>query len=156
MRLLIIAALLLAAGPAEARTVIQDPVKFVMSVYAGMRGPHRADYRAPEDIYTQRLEKLFALEQKEAGGEVGRMDFDFWSNAQDYELSDVKVTGVPVEGAADREIVIAKFRNIDRSEEIHFYFEKTPSGWLLDDARSLKGEAWTLSLILKYGWDGQP
>ncbi|HSZ73559.1 MAG TPA: hypothetical protein VK779_01975 [Rhizomicrobium sp.] len=154
MRLLIIAALLLVAAPAEAHTIIQDPVKFVTSVYARMRGPHRNDYRAPEDIYTPRLDRLFALEKKEAGDEVGRMDFDFWSNAQDYELSDVKITGLPVEGAVGREIVIVKFKNTGKQEEIHFYFEKTPTGWLLDDVRSLKDETWTLSLILKYGWDG--
>jgi hypothetical protein len=96
------------------------------------------------------------LEKREAHGEVGRIDFDFWSNAQDWKLSEVKVTSVPVEGAASRRVVIAKFKNFGKPNEIHFYFTKTGRGWLLDDARALTDEPWTLSLILKYGWDGKP
>jgi hypothetical protein len=145
----------LLCAPVQAGTKIDDPVKFVSVLYAKMAAATSAS-PAPEDIYTPRLASLFALEQKEAGGEVGRIDFDFWSNAQDWQLSGVKVSAVPVEGAKDREVVIAKFRNFGKRQEIHFYFEKTPSGWLLDDARSLEGETWTLSLILKYGWDGKP
>jgi len=147
--LLSIAALL--CTPAMAGTRIDDPAKFVASIYATTvdKKPE------PEDIYTPRLAALFALDRKEAGGEVGRMDFDFWSNAQDSQLSDVKVRAVPLENA-NREVVIATFRNLGKKQEIHFYFEKTTEGWKLDDARSLAGESWTLSLILKYGWDGKP
>jgi hypothetical protein len=148
---------LLAPNVALGATTVADPVAFVTGLYAKMAAATPASpYVAPEDIYTPRLAALFALEKREAGGEVGRLDFDFWSNAQDWQLSGIKVTGVPVEGATDRQIVVAKFRNFGKPEEIRFYFEKTKSGWLLDDARSLVGESWTLSLILKYGWDGKP
>jgi hypothetical protein len=144
------------SAPATAATTIADPVKFVTGLYAKMAAATPASsYVAPEDIYTPRLAALFALDTKEAGGEVGRMDFDFWSNAQDWQLGAVKVSGVPVEGAKDREVVIARFKNFGKPQEIHFYFEKTAAGWKLDDARSLMGEQWTLSLILKYGWDGK-
>ena len=159
MRLKIFAILSFAAllcAPAQATTRIDDPVKFVSGLYAKMAAATaNKPYVAPEDIYTPHLAELFALESKDAGGEVGRLDFDFWSNAQDWELSGVKVTGQPVEGAKDREVVIASFKNFHKPQEIHFYFEKTNSGWQLDDARSLLGESWTLSLILKYGWDGK-
>jgi len=153
----LLALLCLAPSIANGATKIDDPVKFVSSVYSQMAAATvKSPYRAPEDIYTPRLAALFDLETREAGGEVGRIDFDFWSNAQDWQLSDVKVSSVPVEGAKNREIVIAKFKNFGKPQEIRFYFEKTNSGWLLDDARSLVGETWTLSLILKYGWDGNP
>jgi hypothetical protein len=159
MRFGILAVLAFAAGlsaPAQAATQISDPVKFVSGLYSAMASATSAKpYVAPDDIYTLRLAALFALESKEAGGEVGRMDFDFWSNAQDWTLSAVKVTGVSVEGTKDREVVIATFKNFGKPQEIHFYFEKSKTGWLLDDARSLVGETWTLSLILKYGWDGK-
>jgi hypothetical protein len=146
----------LLCAPAQAATKIDDPVKFVSGLYAKIAAANpKTPYIAPEDIYTPRLAGLFALERKEAGDEVGRMDFDFWSNSQDWELSGVKVTGQPVEGAKDREVVIVHFKNFHKPEEIHFYFEKTAAGWKLDDARSLLGESWTLSLILKYGWDGK-
>jgi len=146
----------LLSAPAQAATRIDDPVKFVAGLYAKMAAATaKTPYVAPEDIYTPHLAELFALEKKDAGDEVGRIDFDFWSNAQDWKLSAVRVTAVPVESAKDREVVIATFKNLGKPQEIHFYFEKSKTGWLLDDARSLVGETWTLSLILKYGWDGK-
>ena len=156
MQLKLLAAVAAAAflfGPAWAGTKIDDPTKFVRATYEKLATDQ--NYAPPEDIYTPRLAGLFALEKKEAGGEVGRMDFEFWTNAQDWSLKDLKVTGEPVEGAMDREIVTAKFKNTDRNEEIHFYFEKTKTGWQLDDARSLTQDGWTLSIILKYGWDAK-
>ena len=147
-----LAVLALLAAPAHAATTIDDPVTFVKGVYDKLSTDQ--NYAPPEDITSPRLGALFALEQKEAGGEVGRMDFDFWTNAQDWQLGDVSVSGEPVEGAKDREIVVARFRNGTRKEEIHFYFEKLSwAGWRLDDARAFGEDNWTLSLILKYGWD---
>ena len=148
----IIATFVYAPFVASAATKIDDPAKFVTAVYAKMAAPN-SSYAAPEDINTPRLDSLFALEKKESGGEVGRLDFDFWTNAQDLQLSGVSVKEQPVEGSDARKVVIAKFKNSGTPEEIHFYFERTGTGWKLDDVRSLKGEPWTLSLILKYGWD---
>lgn len=143
---------LLLATPAQSATAIADPAAFVKTMYATTvsRKPE------PEDIYTDRLAALFALDSREAGGEVGRIDFDFWMNGQDGDVNNVTVGKAPVENAPGRMVVIAKFKNLKTPEEIHFYFEKTAKGWKLDDARSLLGEQWTLSLILKYGWDGKP
>ena len=138
------------AGAAPA-TRIDDPAKFVMENYA--RIAKNSDYQTPDDVYSPRLAALFALDQKEAGGEVGRLDFDPWTNAQDFKLSSVKVTSAPVDSAPDRKTVVAKFKNIGTAEEIHFYFERTKAGWKIDDMRSAAGQLWTLSLILKYGWD---
>ena len=138
----------------HAATKIDDPQKFVSDVFKKMAAS--SDYQQPTDIYTPHLASLFALEKKDSGGEVGRLDFDFWTGTQDWELKDIKVSGEPVDGVTTRKIVAVKFKNIGTPEEMHFYFEKTPGGWLLDDVRSLKGESWTLSLVLKYGWDSGP
>lgn len=140
--------------PAFSATRIDDPVAYVKHGYQLLT----ADKEVPDDpsTFTPRLQALFDTEKKDAGGEVGRLDFDYWTNGQDWKISKLSVKAVPVEGAKDREIVFATFHNIDRDEEIHFYFEKSGGRWLLDDVRSLKGEEpWTLSLILKYGWDGK-
>ena len=144
-----LAILLAVPAFAHAATKIDDPAKFVAGVYKQMAA--KSDYLAPDDIYTPHLASLWALEKKDSGGEVGRMDFDFWVDAQDWELKDVKVTQEPVELSTTRKIVIAKFKNMDTVEELHFYFEKSANGWQLDDVRSLKGQGWTLSVILKYG-----
>jgi hypothetical protein len=141
----------LLAAPARSATTIADPAAFVKAMYATTVSKKPE----PDDIYTDRLAALFALDSKEAGGEVGRIDFDFWMNGQDGDVSNVTISKAPVENAPGRMVVIAKFKNLKTPEEIHFYFEKTAKGWKLDDARSALGEQWTLSLILKYGWDGK-
>lgn len=145
------ASLAVAATATQAATKIDDPLKFVKTIYTTTVGKKPE----PDDIYTPRLDALFKLDSKEAGGEVGRIDFSFWMNAQDGAISGVTVTKADVENAPNRMVVIAKFKNEKTPNEIHFYFEKTAAGWKLDDARSLLGEQWTLSLILKYGWDGK-
>ena len=141
----------LSAVPAFAATTINDPVAFVKSVYATTVGKHPE----PDDIYTPRLDALFKIDTKEAGGEVGRWDMDFWMNGQDGTISDVHVSKKDVDDATGREIVIAKFKNEKTPNEIHFYFEKTPKGWKLDDVRSTIGDPWVLSIQLKYGYDGK-
>ena len=138
---------------AHAATVIADPAKFVSDVYSHIvKTP--GDYQEPDDIYTPRLAALFALEEKDSGGEVGRLDFDPWTNAQDNQLTNVQIKTNAVDGGPDRRIVVAKFKNIGKPEEIHFYFEHTKAGWKLDDMRSAGSDTpWTLSIILKYGWE---
>jgi len=136
----------------HAATTVDDPLKFVKAEYATVVGKKPE----PEDIYTPRLSALFDLDTKEAGGEVGRMDFDFWMNGQDGTISAVTVSKISVENTKDRQIIVAKFKNEKTPNEIHFYFERTSKGWKLDDARSMVGDPWVLSLILKYGWDGKP
>jgi hypothetical protein len=140
---------------ASAATRIDDPVKFVAGVYTKIADSSKmTDKTIPDDIYTPRLAALFALEAKEDSEGVGRYDFEFWTDAQDWQLTKIKVTGAPVEEAKDRRIVVAKFNNLGTAEEIHFYFERSKNGWLLDDARSAgKTNPWTLSLVLKYGAD---
>ncbi len=140
------------ALPAQAATRIDDPVKFVKAVYATTVGKKPE----PDDIYTPRLDALFKLDTKEAHGEVGRIDFDFWMNGQDGTISGVTVSKADVDNAPGRIIVIAKFKNEKTANEIHFYFEKTAAGWKLDDARSMVGDLWVLSLFLKYGWNDDP
>lgn len=136
---------------AHAATRIDDPEKFVREVYGHIEKTPD-NYQEPDDIYTPRLASLFALDRKEAGGEVGRIDFDFWTNAQENQIAKVHVASTPVENAPSRRVVIATFVNEGRPEEIHFYFERTDRGWKLDDARSLGKDDWALSVILKYGW----
>ncbi len=149
---LVLAGALFLAGSASAATTITDPAGFVRAVYA--RVAKGGDYAPPEDIYSPRLNTLWAGEQRDAKGEVGRVDFLFWINGQDGQPSKVEVTTSPVFGRPDRQIVVAKFVN-EKPQTIDFYFERVGGAWKLDDAVSLTpGYEWTLSVILKYGWPG--
>lgn len=131
-------------------------MKFIRSLYdaatAGKPEPNT------DGIETPRLKALYDLNNREFGkDEVGRIDFDIYMNAQDGTITDARVTGTPVENGPGREVVVAKFRNMGKRQEVHFFFEKIHGAWKLDDASSTSGpEPWVLSLILKYGWTGKP
>ena len=148
----------LAATESFAATKISDPAQFVRTLFAQIAASSTSK-PPPEDIYSPRLSALMTLDRKEAGGEVGRLDFDIWTGAQDWQLSTVKVRSVDVESTKDRKIVICTFRNTGKPYEMHYYFERGKAGWLLDDVRAVGPAAnaqWTLSLILKYGWADAP
>jgi hypothetical protein len=147
------------AGPALAADskpvpVIDDPLAFVKGVYAHWN----ASQPAPTGVFTARLAALQALDDKEAGGEVGRgNDFSFWCNCQDGDVKNVTVKGWDVPRATPpRKVVQVKFRLDDKKEILEFYFEKTQDGWKIDDVQSLASDPWTLSVVYKYGWpDGR-
>jgi hypothetical protein len=156
VRISIFAVSLFAASalvPAAAATRIDDPVAFITKVYSNFR--KNPGYAPPTDIYSARLAALFAADRKETGTAppiFGRLDFSFWVDAQDTDDGMpglVKVSGTDAPHAPDRKVVDVTFTNYEPKEN-RFYFEKTPSGWKLDDVTS-PSMGWTLSLILKYG-----
>jgi hypothetical protein len=164
----IIAALILGvfwlAQPAVAATRIDDPKAFITQVYADlMKGQSEtgADldkaHEPPEDsIYTATLQKAFDDERRDSAGELGRLDFFFWVNGQDWKLSEVEVTERSVWKRPDRRVVAVSFKNFGQDSSLLFYFQKSGARWLIDDVESLdvtegeEGSAWVLSLILKY------
>lgn len=142
---------------------LADPQAWVMNKYVGDRkATGQSSVAADEALnsqkleYSPRLRALFAEEEKYAGGEVGRLEFDFTTGAQDDDISDVKVTWRDTDGAA-RKAVTANFVNMGKPVEVVYYFEKIGDAWFLDDVSSPGyGGAdgtppWTLSLVLKYG-----
>jgi hypothetical protein len=133
----------------SAATRIDDPKTFVSEVYRRLIASQstHSSYTPPEDIYTPRLEKLVREDKRKAKGEVGCLDFDFWLNAQDWTITRLTITSV--DDGQDRKTVIAKFRNINEPQEIHFDFRKNAGRWQLDDVHSLSAPPWTLSEILK-------
>ena len=151
MRAILIAALLmLSPVVAAAQSLDDEPEVYVASVYDRLSKDQNFD--APEALYTPRLQALWKDMRKDAGDEVGRVDFFFWTNSQDWSLSGFSFIGQPVEQNANRRIVTARLRNMDRSEVIAFYWERIDGRWRLDDVQSLGEDGWTLSVLLKYGW----
>jgi hypothetical protein len=153
MRLLMLIALTACLPLAAlAQSPGEEPEVYVASVYD--RLANNRPWETPDSLYTPRLAALWADMRRDAGGEVGRVNFDVWVNAQDSELSGFSFGGEPVLGNPDRRIVIARFRNMDRDEVIAFYWERIDGRWRLDDVQSLGKAPWTLSVILKYGFVG--
>ena|SRR5271154_3915133 len=133
----------------SAATRIDDPKTFVTEVYRRLVATQskNSSYSPPDGIYTARLAKLIREDQKKAKGEVGCLDFVFWINGQDWEISSVTVTST--DDGPDRKTVIAKFHNTGEPQEIHFDFLRNAGRWQLDDVHSLSAPPWTLSQILK-------
>ena len=151
------------AQPAGAATRIDDPKAFITQVYADlMKGQTETGANLdesvdpPDDIYTPALKKAFDDEKRDSAGELGRLDFFFWVNGQDWRLSEVEVSERSVWKRPDRKVVAVSFKNFDQDNSLLFYFQKVGGRWLIDDVESLdvvegdEGYSWVLSLILKY------
>jgi len=152
--LLAFALLFAAAAPASAqRHGVPDPRAFVAATYA--RYQARPDVPPPNRarIYSPRLRHLFDgydAWQRAHGDEVGALDFDWWTNAQDYRIRNLQLTRIN-EGPSLRWIV-ARFDNYDRHDEIRFRFVRLEGRWYLDDAMQGTGagdDGWTLSALLQ-------
>lgn len=154
MRSVLLAVLILLAPTLARAQVLTDvPSVYVASVYDRLsRGQ---DYQDPDALYTPRLLALWKDMKKDAGDEVGRVDFFPWTSSQDWTLSDLSLTSEIVDGREDRMIVTTRFRNGGEPEVIRTFWEKSGDRWRLDDMQSLGKDAWTLSVILKYGWSSQ-
>lgn len=148
----------LAAWPLTALSAptppITDPKAFIANVYHGIHMEN--GYGVPDDVFTPHLAALFAdMDRDTPKGEVGRLDFYFWVNGNDWELKeDAVVTAEPVEGNPGRQVITAKFVTIGHPQEMHFYFQRVGHRWLIDEVRSALPDMWTLSTVLKYGYDG--
>ena len=148
-------AVLLSTAAAEAKpskpVAVSDPVAAMKTLYAKLE---KDDFSTRLPL-SARLTALMALDTREANGEVGRLDGDYFTNSKDAKISSVVVASRDVENAPGRKVVVVRFKNLDKAMENHFFWERTKAGWVLDDMRYLdEKEGYTLSLMLKYGWDG--
>lgn len=147
-------ALMLAPVPALAAPAPGTPEAIMAAAYKALEG----DAEPPYIPFSARLKALFAQEKREVPeGDLGRLDFDWLVDGQDSKVTATKITSRTVEFAANRKIVVVRFKNFDKALENHFFWEKDAKGkWVLDDVRSIEpdGPGFTLSLVLKYGWDG--
>jgi hypothetical protein len=139
---------------------VADPVAWVRAAYGpGTDGGLTADRYSQEKVFSPRLRALFLDDERYAGGEVGRLDFNPFTGAQDDDIKQVAVTSHEVDGAANRKVVVARFQNMDVRQVQTFFFERIGGRWYIDDiAGRQEGKddsAWSLSLILKYGFSGQ-
>lgn len=143
--------------PADAAAFVQrirqpgvsDPRAFVAATYAR----YRADPGVPPPdqsfAYSPRLRALFAAYDRDLGGGdlVGSLDFDWWTNAQDYRIANVRLT--ERRHGPGRMTITARFDNYDAHEEVRFLFVRVGGRWYLDDAVHGGAEGWTLSALLR-------
>jgi hypothetical protein len=131
------------------RPGVSHPRAFVAATYA--RYQARPDVPPPDQsyVYSPRLRALFAAYDRDlSGGDlVGSLDFDWWTNAQDYRIANVRLS--ERRRGADRMTIIARFDNYGAHEEVRFQFVRVGDRWFLDDATHGGAEGWTLSALLR-------
>jgi hypothetical protein len=141
------------AGPVAATRGVDDPRALVERQYQAYLHSPDAPVAAPAFAYSDRLKALFDdydRWQQAHQDTVGSLDFDWWINAQDWQLSNVTVT--QADTGADAKTVTSHFRNADSNEEVRFLFVRRNGRWYLDDAVQGSGhgdDGWTLSALLR-------
>ena len=133
---------------------VDDPRAFVAQTYAAYA---RAPSSPPADqsfVYSPRLRALFAAYdgwQRRHDDLVGSLDFDWWTNSQDW--GEINVMALREERAGrDRRTIVARIRNYDVEDTIRFRFVRQGGRWFLDDAvqgSGSGGHGWTLSMLLR-------
>ena len=157
-------ALLMASGAAAAAQIqtsgaaqavqpargVADPRAFVQSGFDAYRSGNAPEW--PAYAYSDRLRGLFeAFDAWTAQHDdlVGALDFDWWINAQDWELRSVELFEEP-EGP-ERITILARFDNAGRIDLNRFKFVRQDGRWYLDDVVNghRDEESWTLSQLLQ-------
>lgn len=153
MKLVLALAALLTAAFTQVPRGVEDPRMFVAQVYGAYVRGH-GDHSPPEPAYafSDRLRRLFddyrAHQAANRGELVGSLDFDWWTNAQDWSLSRVAVT--QIDSGPDQRIVIARWNNGERADSTRFLFVRAGGRWYLDDAvNGGEADGWTLSALLR-------
>lgn len=131
---------------------VADPRDFVARTYAAYRNAADATPPEPFYAYSARLAALFAAYDRDLGGGdlVGALDFDWWVNAQEWALSDIR--GTQTDPGPGRRIVVAGWKNGDRTDSSRFHFLRWRGRWYLDDVVNGTGGGdggWTLSALLR-------
>lgn len=147
-----LAAPVAAQAQAQARGV-EDPRAFVREMYARYGAVNDAPIPEPRYAYSARLGALFeAYDAWQRGHEdlVGSIDFDWWTNAQDWEIRDVSIVEFNFPG--ERKVIEAHWRSYDRRDSSRFFFIRENGRWVLDDVVNGSGrgeDGWTLSTLLQ-------
>ena len=83
--------------------------------------------------FDRTLLNLYLRDQREAKGEVGRLDGDPLYNAQDMEIKDFSVSAPEMVGGEAR--VTVNFKNLGKPTRVVFMLSRTAIGWKISDIR---------------------
>ena len=142
------------ADPAARVREIYDPA--AQAAFDGAAAEEAAgDGRHSQNpLFSPRLRALFLDDEIYADGQVGRLDFNPFSGGNDDDVQAAEVAALDVDGAPDRRIVVARFRNMNAEQTVTYFWERIDGLWYIDDITGrTAGEptGWALSLGLKYG-----
>jgi hypothetical protein len=79
------------------------------------------------------LLKFYLRDQRQANGEVGRLDGDPLYNAQDFKITDFTIS--PPETAGGETRVTVRFKNFGKPICVDYLLTRTGDGWKISDIR---------------------
>ena len=127
-----------------------EPVAIIQTLYAhpGRVYATSAQDRLSLRFFTPKLAALFQSDLKRHEGDAPNLDWDFMSNSQDPEVSQVRATAATLDG--DHQRVTVRFLEMKTPEVLEFDFVKMKGTWLIDEVRCpMNGNAWVMSEVLK-------
>ena len=146
--LLVFGLLLLAIAPAQAAAapVFATPKAVLDYAYAPYKTGKFLDDNSV--LYSKALNGLFAKANANTpDDDVGPIDFDVFTNAQDYQLTELAF-GDPVPEGDGVKIPVT-FKNFGDAESLVFHLVKEADGWKINDIDCLTpDQTWTLSALL--------
>jgi hypothetical protein len=126
-------ALALAISPTLSASAADEQAKqFLERIYRPYIGSngHGLDYQSAAKsrlYFDTELNALYRKDQKESAGEVGRLDFDPFVQAQDFAIDSVRVTIVSEQ--AGRAKAMAAFTNAGQPVTVEYDLVQTSGGW---------------------------
>lgn len=130
MRLLLVAlSFLVSSLPALAETY-STPRALIEALYAGYLSPN--DFPPSQrDLQSDRLNALFDKDAEEAGEDMGRLGFDVYVNAQDYEIGKLVIDEPYLLGG--KAAVHVTFENFGTPQNLGFLLVNENGGWKIDN-----------------------
>lgn len=142
MRLILAAAVLALPSAAFAFDKPEDVITELYKPFAKTDW----DYVDPAPLQSVGLNLLFEQDQKDADGEIGRIDFDPYVDGQDALITDLVIVDSQVLGGTAR--VTVTFKNFDTPEKSIYSLVLERDGWKIDDVANLEADG-TLSYSLR-------
>jgi hypothetical protein len=102
------------------------------------------------DFFTPHLLRLYRKDQENSQGGSPSLDFDFLSNSQDPDVTQVKVSVDPKGSTDGHQTVIVHFLEGGNPETELFFFERHQDKWLIAEVQcATPGRTWILSKTLE-------
>lgn len=135
MRKLLLALALILGGAAPA-FAFDTPKALLEELYSPYAKGDSFDWSTWDDAQfrSKHLNDLFDKDQKEANGDIGRLDFDPYIDGQDYDITKLVIGDARIDG--DTATVEVTFDNFDLAEDLTFTLVKEADGWKVDDVES--------------------
>lgn len=142
----------LGAPSAQAQANIDaDPLTLIKAIYQ----TYATNQPLPAHIYSQRLQALIDKDEKETpDGYVGHIDWDVFVDAQDTQLTKLKIA--LLSKSATHAQVRATFKNFDEPCAILFDLVREDGGWRIDEIQETARKRWIMSKILADAPDAFP